>query len=35
MKAIIKEHAEKCGESANSFMVRAAKEAIAREQGKE
>jgi len=33
-KAIFKEHAEKCGESVNAFMIRAAEEAIAREQNK-
>ena len=33
-KAIFKEHAEKCGESVNAFMIRAAEEAIAREQSK-
>ena len=33
-KAIFKEHADKCGESVNAFMIRAAEEAIAREQSK-
>ena len=31
-KAVFKEHAEKCGESLNAFMIRAAEDAIAREQ---
>ena len=31
-KAIIKAHADKCGESINAFLLRAVEEAIAREQ---
>lgn len=31
MKAIIKEHAEKSGESVNAFMIRAAEETMVRE----
>ena len=34
-KAVFKEHAEKRGESVNAFMIRAAEEAIAREQKNE
>ena len=34
-KAIIKEYAEKHGESVNAFMIRAAEEAMAREQNQE
>ena len=34
-KAIIKEHAEKRGESVNAFMIRAAEEAVVREQNQE
>ena len=30
-KAVIKEHAEKCGESVNAFLLRAAEETIKRE----
>ena len=30
-KAIYKEHAEKCGESLNAFLIRAAEEAIEKE----
>lgn len=33
-KAIYKEHAEKCGESLNAFMIRAAEEAIQKETEK-
>jgi len=33
-KAVFKEHAEKRGESVNAFMIRAAEEAMAREQDK-
>ena len=32
MKTVIKEHAEKQGESVNAFMVRAAEEAMEREK---
>lgn len=31
-KAEFKEHAEKCGESLNAFLLRAAEETVAREQ---
>ena len=31
-KEIFKAHAEKCGESVNAFLLRAAEETIAREQ---
>lgn len=31
-KDAFKEHAEKCGESLNAFLLRAAEEAVAREQ---
>lgn len=31
-KAIIKEHADKCNESVNAFILRAVEEAMAREQ---
>ena len=33
-KAVFKAHAEKCGESVNAFLLRAAEEAIEREQDK-
>ena len=33
-KAIIKAHAEKCGESVNAFLLRVAEEAIEREEDK-
>ncbi len=33
-KAVFKAHAEKCGESVNAFLLRAAEETIEREQDK-
>ena len=33
-KAFIKAHADKCGESVNAFLLRAAEETIAREKSK-
>lgn len=33
-KVVFKAHAEKCGESVNAFLLRAAEEAIEREQDK-
>ena len=33
-KAIIKEHADECGESVNAFLLRAAKETIKRDKAK-
>lgn len=34
-KAVIKAHADKCGESVNAFLLRAVDETMAREQGKD